>query len=1003
MKSIQTKIILVISLIILAVVSVFLATSTTRTNAILDSDSQDILSAAADYYANVIDDRFRSTEQSVGTIFNYAVKRAETYTSFLTDEEEQDRYTYDVSELGKSIAENTRGAMAVYLRYNPDDFGPTSGFWYTINLDDSTWQPSVPTDMSMFDKDDLEHVGWYYIPVAAGKPMWMDPYYNANLGVEMISYIIPYYYDTGYESYTVGIIGMDINMDLLKEAVARVSVYETGRAFLIDRRGNVIYHEDYPTGMEYDSLPKSDRQYFQRVLALEPDEPDLFRSRDGMQQKLILKELKNGMLLGIYAPLKEINTPQRSLLRQQLIISAVILVLASLVGQSFVKTLTDPLKKMTAVAEHYADGDFSEEMSVHSGDEIGILSRSLQTMSTSLQEQIRIADTANKAKSEFLANMSHEIRTPINAILGMNEMILRETGEDSIREYSGNIQTAGKTLLSLVNTILDFSRIEDGKMEILPANYDTGAFIRNLVTSIRERAREKSLEFAVDVDPSLPSVLHGDDMRLSQVVMNLLTNAVKYTEKGSVTLTIRDGGHSGDVADLFISVRDTGIGIRQEDMGKLFESFERLEEKRNRSIEGTGLGMAIVNRLLGMMDSRLQVESVYGEGSVFSFTVKQRIVDSRPIGGDSEKLGAAADRQEYGVRLSAPAARLLVVDDNAMNLKVAANLLKLCGIIPDLASSGFEAIDRIRETRYDIVLLDHMMPKLDGIETLQLLRQQALIPEGTAVIALTANAIVGARETSLRAGFDDYLSKPIEIAELEDLLIRHLPKDRCSLEERGPAVTGPEETERGGPEEGEPLAALAAQGFNIGAGLGYCAGERSFYLDLLRSFAGETEEKAGVIRADYESGDLHDYAVKVHALKSTARMIGADSLSALALAQEDAARAEDTAAIRRGVGPLLEAYDRVAAQIADALGEEETKEPAGAEISRETLRDKLTEAFACLETFETEQAERVVKELSGSSYQGESLREALGEILSALDDFDTERAARLLTDFSAKL
>ena len=701
-----------ISSIIIVVIAAFLLSATLRTNAILNDDSQEILSSVADYYANVIDDNFRSTEQSVGTIYIYANKRAETYTAFLDNEYERDQYTYDVSELGKSIAENTRGAMAVYLRYNPDDYGAVSGFWYTINLSDNSWQPSVPTDMSLYEKDDLEHVGWYYIPVATGEPMWMDPYYNANLGVDMISYIIPYY----YKGYTVGIIGMDISMDLLKEAVAEVSVYETGRAFLIEKNGNLIFHEDYPSGISFDSLSAKDQEYFQSILKLDLDEPGLFRSRDGKEQKLILKELKNGMILGIYAPLSEINTPQHVLQRQQLVISVIILVLAILVGLVFVKTLTRPLKKMTNVAEHYANGDFSEEMSVQTKDEIGILSQSLQTMSTSLQKQIRLADTANRAKSDFLANMSHEIRTPINAILGMNEMILHESKEKEILDYSTNIQSACRTLLSLVNTILDFSKIEDGKMEIIPVNFDTASMINNLVISIMERAKAKGLEFIVNVDENLPSILWGDDIRITQVIMNLLTNAVKYTEKGSVTFSIQMMGEEDDCAVLAISVKDTGIGIHKEDLGKLFESFERIEEKRNRNIEGTGLGMAIVNRLLPMMNSELKVESVYGEGSEFSFVLRQRIVDGRPIGNYTERLHKSAELlgKTY---LNAAKAKILVVDDNEMNLMVAKNLLKLNGISPDLANSGMEAIEKIREKDYHVVFLDHMMPRMDGIET----------------------------------------------------------------------------------------------------------------------------------------------------------------------------------------------------------------------------------------------------------------------------------------------
>ena len=958
MKSIQTKLIFVISSIIIVVILAFLITSTLRTNAILDDDSKDILSKTADYYANVIDDNFRSTEQSVGTIFNYANKRAETYTRFLEDENERNKYTYDVSELGKSIAENTRGAMAVYLRYNPDDYGPISGFWYTINIDDRSWQPSVPTDMSLYDRNDLEHVGWYYIPVATGKPMWMDPYYNANLGVDMISYIIPYY----YKGYTVGIIGMDISMDLLKESVANVTVYETGRAFLIDKKGNVIYHEDYPDGINFPDLPESDQEYFTNVLNQRLNIPIVFSSRIGTKQKLILKELKNGMILGIYAPIQEINAPQQSLMGRQLFISVAILILGILITLVWVKTITSPIQRMTAVAENYANGDFSEKMGVQSKDEIGILSRSLETMSSSLQEQIKIADSANRAKSDFLANMSHEIRTPINSILGMNEMILHESTENEIQEYSSNIQMAGKTLLSLVNTILDFSKIEDGKMEIIPVNYSTSSMINNLVISILERAKAKGLNFIADISETLPSMLCGDDIRITQVIMNLLTNAVKYTEKGTVRLTIKEQERIGDKIRLFISVKDTGIGIKEEDLGKLFESFERIEEKRNRNIEGTGLGMAIVNKLLPMMGSELRVKSTYGKGSEFSFELRQRIVDERPIGNYVELLHRSADQPKHKVRLKVEGAHVLVVDDNDMNLKVAKNLLKLFGIIPDLASSGAEAIDKIRENEYHVVFLDHMMPKMDGIETLEKLREEKLLKKDTEVVALTANAIVGAKEMYMDAGFNDYLSKPIDISKLEEMLVKYLPDDlfvkeemmedakketqdeaKAEAEVKEEAVTEAFDSDDNYDDdddapleffpEGEddddaepdakpedPIGELSKLGINTEKGLSYSAEDKDLYLELVTDFAESATEKAVTIRNDYKSNDIRNYQIRVHALKSNARMIGADDLSELALEQEMAAKADDKNVIDKGVNKLLDSYILTAAEIKKALG-----------------------------------------------------------------------------------
>ncbi len=400
-----------------------------------------------------------------------------------------------------------------------------------------------------------------------------------------------------------------------------------------------------------------------------------------------------------------------------------------------------------------------------------------------LMEAVDTAVSAEKAKSRFLAQMSHEIRTPINAVLGMNEMILRESSDDGIREYAGNIRLAGRNLLGLINSILDFSKIEEGRMEIIPVRYDTATLIEQVVSSVSGRASDKGLEFNVHIDDSLPAALYGDDMRISQIITNLLTNAVKYTPKGSVDLFM-DGTVKGDTLALSVRVRDTGIGIRQEDIGRLSESFTRLEETRNRNIEGTGLGMSIVNRLLEMMGSRLVIHSVYGEGSEFSFVLDQTIVDASAVGDYETKAKEAADTDKEDMCLYAPEARILVVDDHKMNLTVMKSLLKINGITPDLAHSGAEALEMLKDGRYDIVMLDHMMPEMDGIQTLQKANEEGLIPEKCTVIALTANAVVGAREEYLGEGFSDYLSKPVEVRALEEMLEKHLPPELVSRRKR---------------------------------------------------------------------------------------------------------------------------------------------------------------------------------------------------------------------------
>ena len=926
MRSIQTKIIILGSALIIVVVLLFLFTSTFSTNEILNDDSDRILLSAADYYADLIDNNLSSTEQSVGTIYNYALKRAETYSSFLTDEEQRDSYTYDVSELGKSIAENTRGAMAVYLRYNPDDYGAGSGFWYTINLSDNSWQPSVPTDMSLYSKDDVEHVGWYYIPVSAGVPMWMDPYYNANLGVDMISYIIPYFFG----DYTIGIIGMDISLDLLKEAASEVTVYNTGRAFIIEKNGNLIYHSDFPDGKSFAEFGDNDRTYFEQAIKAAPDTVNITTDRSGEKEKLVVKELKNGMMLGVYAPLTEINAPQRSLLLQHLMISVAIFIAATIACLLTVRSITRPLKKMTKVAEQYADGNFEEQISTETGDEVGILSRSLQVMSTSLKQQIEIADKANKAKSDFLASMSHEIRTPINAVLGMNEMILREAKDSTILEYSTNIQSSGKNLLTLVNTILDFSKIEDGKMEIIPVNYDLALLVNDLVISISERAKAKGLAFITEVDETLPSVLLGDDVRVTQVIMNLLTNAVKYTKEGEVRLSIKDGGREDGTVLLDVAVSDTGMGIREEDLDKLCVAFERLEEKKNRSIEGTGLGMSIVTSLLKMMNSELKIQSVYGDGSTFSFRLRQSIVDPNPIGSYEERVRNSLRKKSAKAVPKIVGAKVLVVDDFAMNLKVANNLLKLFGISPDLVSSGKDAINAIGKKTYHLVFLDHMMPGMDGIETLAELQAKGLIGQFTKVIALTANAVVGAKETYLKAGFDDYLSKPIEMKELEEILLRYLPEVYIAYPDKKSVLTVPEEKQeqvmleftpkrkrRNGSDAGTPVVMefspkngrnnevpaksdknvddmlMEKAGVSVQSGMAFCGGMRQLYEEVLGNYVSTYKEKSAELNKYFSEKNWEDYRVLIHALKSGSKTIGAEQLSAIAKELEDAAKEQN--------------------------------------------------------------------------------------------------------------
>ena len=395
-----------------------------------------------------------------------------------------------------------------------------------------------------------------------------------------------------------------------------------------------------------------------------------------------------------------------------------------------------------------------------------------------LEKQKEIADNANEAKSRFLANMSHEIRTPINAVLGFDEMILRETKEKSIRTYATDIMSAGRTLLSLINDILDLSKVEAGKMELIPVQYELSSLINDLNNMIKDRAAKKGLKFIVDVNAHIPHLLIGDEIRIRQCVMNILTNAVKYTEKGSVTMHVDFTEVKEDEICLIFSVEDTGIGMKQEDMEKLFSPYKRIEEKRNRLVEGTGLGMGITRGLLELMGSNLNVQSEYGKGTTVSFAVSQEVVSRDEIGDYVHRLDEANNGETvYRELFHAPNARILVVDDTEVNLTVIQNLLKKTKVCIDIALSGKDAIALANSNEYDVAFIDHMMPDMDGIETLMAFRNTEKNRK-TPAVALTANAILGARQMYLDAGFTDYLSKPVDGMKLERMLLGLLPKEK---------------------------------------------------------------------------------------------------------------------------------------------------------------------------------------------------------------------------------
>ncbi|MCR5670001.1 MAG: response regulator [Butyrivibrio sp.] len=529
-----------------------------------------------------------------------------------------------------------------------------------------------------------------------------------------------------------------------------------------------------------------------------------------------------------------------------------------------------------------------------------------KAMVNELEIEKAIAEEATRAKSSFLANMSHEIRTPINAVLGMNEMILRESMEPDVVEYAQNVRIAGNTLLGLINNILDFSKIEAGKLEIVPVEYDLASVINDMVNMIQSKATAKKLELKLEFNEKMPKLLFGDEVRVKQIITNILTNAVKYTEKGSVTFSMDFEKAEGEPDNVFIivSVKDTGIGIKPEDMKKLFTEFERIEVERNRNIEGTGLGMNITMQLLQMMGSSLKVESTYGEGSEFGFRLKQKVTKWEPLGNYREAFKEAMEGQKkYKEKFTAPSAHVLVVDDTETNLDVFKNLLKGTKMVIDTAISGDEALKLAADKRYDIIFLDHMMPEKDGIQTLHEMRAVSGGPNGdTPTICLTANAISGAREMYMSEGFDDYLTKPIDIDKLEELLIVCLPKDKVVI------AKAPDEDDGTEADVSElPGWITDCKDIDAKAGIKNCGGTEE-YLNILKGFYTSINAKADEIEGYYDEHDIRNYTIKVHALKSTARIVGALELSEKARALEEAGKESNVGFITENTGNLLKQY-----------------------------------------------------------------------------------------------
>lgn len=521
------------------------------------------------------------------------------------------------------------------------------------------------------------------------------------------------------------------------------------------------------------------------------------------------------------------------------------------------------------------------------------------------------AEAANMAKSSFLANMSHEIRTPINAILGMNEMILREEKDPAIRGYAGNIQASGNSLLSIVSDVLDISKIESGKLEIIPVDYEVNSLISDCCNMAAGRAKAKELELLVECADNVPMKLCGDETHIRQIIMNLLTNAVKYTEKGTVKLIVSGRFTDGGFV-LKVDVSDTGIGIAEENLPQLFTQFQRFDLQRNRNIEGTGLGLSIVKRLCDLMSGTITARSVLGSGSTFTVELPQKVVDSTPCGGVNLNYSAGAEH-EYHHSFEAPEAKILAVDDLPVNLLVIANLLKETRIKIDTAGSGRECMDKCSQQKYDLILMDHMMPEMDGVLTFEKLHGDKSSPNfETPVIMLTANALAGMREQYMDVGFADYVSKPVRGAKLEEAIRRNLSESL--IKPASPEI--PAEAVSTEPSGFADICGAVPE-LNVNAALQYCCGSAELLNDLLHDFT--ENDHFSDLKAAFEEKRWEDYRRHAHSLKSTSLMIGLTGLSERARASELALKGGCTEFAELNHDSLIEEYSALLGKIKDYL------------------------------------------------------------------------------------
>lgn len=604
----------------------------------------------------------------------------------------------------------------------------------------------------------------------------------------------------------------------------------------------------------------------------------------------------------------------------------------------------------------------------------------------------------SEIKTQFLANMSHEIRTPLNAILGFNEVILRKSKEEAIRGYAHEIQSAGNNLKGIINSILDISKIESGKLEIYSVEYNVVTMLDGIVSMFETLATKKGLIVLTDIDEKIPISLIGDENHITQIITNIMSNAVKYTERGSVTLKVEllEMPEDMPTCKLKVSVKDTGIGIKEEDLSKLSEKFSRFDREKNYSVEGTGLGMSIVVQLLKAMNTEMKVDSVYGEGSTFSFEIDQSVVDHTPMGSFTERRKNNAKEGQETYDFIAPDASILIVDDVQMNLDTAKALLEQYEVKIDTALSGKEALEKVQVKRYDMVLMDHMMPGMDGVQTTEAIRNLAVEYENVyyaciPIIALTANAVVGMKEHFLQAGMQDFVSKPIEVDVLHEAIKKWLPKDKIVQ------VTKKEEPVKDEKAAEDDGWGQVPEGFEKAVAKTYCPTYDLFSRNI-KTYANNCNSTCDKLLAYKRVGDGNNYMIIVHGLKSTSKMIGRVDISEIALAHEMHCKNGEPELAFEDTENLLEIYKKCCREIKAFLGEEETEPETSCGMSEDDYSALMKRIKEAAENFDMATFMDLEDELSNIT-PPDSRKEQFEKVKELVSNTEFGDVEELLSEF----